>query len=120
MNYRYALAHRRFGSAAVASAVLCALLGCSTTRARPEWVQSITFWEDREVDDKILKKTPAQEIDELRATLEKVPSMTPEEQNAKARELAEAYRNESDGAHSIGNVARRRTLRIAGRRGNAT
>ncbi len=70
--------------------------GCSYARARPKWVQSITFWEAKEIDEKYLKKTPAEEIEELRELAEKIPSQTPEEQNRTAADLAQRYRNESD------------------------
>ncbi len=70
--------------------------GCSYARARPKWVQSITFWEAKEIDEKYLKKTPAEEIEELRELAEKIPSQSSEEQNRTAADLAQRYRNESD------------------------
>jgi hypothetical protein len=96
MITRIVASGRRCGLLFIVVGAACFASGCSTTRARPQWVESITFWEKRETDDRYLKRTPAEEIEDLRVTMEKVPSMTPEEQNAKASELAEAYRNESD------------------------
>lgn len=87
---------RRYVALGLGFLALITSNGCSYARARPKWVQSITFWEAREIDEKYLKKTPAEEIEELRELVEKIPSQTAEEQNRTAADLSQRYRNESD------------------------
>ena len=92
----FVLPSRRYVALSLGLLALLTSNGCSYARARPKWVQSITFWEAKEIDEKYLKKTPAEEIEELRELAEKIPSQTPEEQNRTAADLAQRYRNESD------------------------
>jgi HEAT repeat protein len=76
---------------ALSTTVLC---GCMS-QARPEWVRKMTFWEKEELDPRGVK-APNKRMVALKKLAEELPSSSPADQQAKAAELAEEYRNESD------------------------
>jgi HEAT repeat protein len=88
---------RRFGAlrlTALIAALSAACPGCST--ARPDWIQKVAFWESKpDVDPRgtLAPKLQMEQLQELRTQL---PEMPQTEQQAKATELAQRYRNESD------------------------
>ena len=75
------------------SAAAC---GCSSTQARPDWMQRLTWWETVDTDPRFAGPPPSKRIEQLRALAKQTSSMKPEEQRTLATDLATAYRNESD------------------------
>lgn len=71
------------------------LPGCSTTQARPQWQRKLTFWNKEDVDPRGAL-APYKRVEQMRETAKKIPSMSPDEQQRHAAELAEAYRVEAD------------------------
>lgn len=90
----------RFARLRLPSALLLLLTatacGCSSTQARPDWVQRLTWWEPVDGDPRFGGPTPAKRVEQLREIARRVPAMKPEEQQSLAADLAESYRNESD------------------------
>jgi HEAT repeat protein len=70
--------------------------GCSSTQARPNWMRNMVFWEERESDPRFKGPTPAEQIELLRKQIVQAPKLPPEEQNALAQQMNEAFKNESD------------------------
>lgn len=82
--------------AAAAALVMVVAAGCSTTQARPDWLQTLTFWDKQEEDSRYQGPTPKQRMDKLRELSGKLPKLPAVEQQSHAAELAQAYRDEAD------------------------
>jgi len=83
-------------SASLAAGFVLLASGCSSTRARPEWMQTIAFWDKKEVDKAYQGQIPAKRIEVLRETAKTMSTRSQAEQQAKADEWAKAYRDEAD------------------------
>lgn len=93
------LASRNLAVAAAVVAValsMVAAAGCSTTQARPDWLQTLTFWDKQEEDPRFKGPTPTQRISKLRELAADLPDLPATEQQSHAAELAQAYRVEAD------------------------
>jgi len=86
----------RLGPAAFLIGAVLPTGGCSSTQARPNWMRDMVFWEERESDPRFKGPTPAEQVELLREQIELVPKMSPQEQQALAQQMSEAYRNEAD------------------------
>lgn len=78
---------------ALVVAATTACLGCSS---QPEWVKSLAFWQGtNDVDPRgtLAPKLQMEQLQELRETL---PGLPPDQQAAKAMELSQRYRVETD------------------------
>lgn len=83
-------------SASLAAGFVLLSSGCSSTRARPEWIQTMAFWDKKEVDKAYQGQIPAKRVEVLRETAKTMPARSQAEQQAKAEEWAKAYRDEAD------------------------
>lgn len=83
-------------SATLTAGAMLIYSGCSSTRARPEWMQTMTFWDKKEVDKTYKGQIPAERVEALRAEALVMSTLPPAEQQAKAEIYANAYRDEAD------------------------
>lgn len=84
-------------SASLTAGAILVYSGCSSsTRARPEWVQTIAFWDKEEVDKAYQGHIPAKRVEVLREEALKMSTLSAAEQQAKAELYAKAYREEAD------------------------
>ena len=83
-------------SASLAAGFVLLSSGCSSTRARPEWMQTIAFWDKKEVDTVYQGQIPAKRVEVLRETAKTMSTRSQAEQQAKAEEWAKVYRDEPD------------------------
>jgi len=72
-----------------------ALCGGCLNKAGPEWAKKVAFWENDDVDPRGTV-SPAKQMEELQALRKSLPTSGLDVQQAKAAELAQRYRNESD------------------------
>lgn len=70
--------------------------GCSSTRARPEWMQTMAFWDKKEVDKAYQGDIPAKRVEKMREEALAMSTLPPAEQQAKADLWATQFRNEAD------------------------
>lgn len=70
--------------------------GCSSTRARPEWMQTIAFWDKKEVDKAYQGDIPAKRVETMREEAKAMPTLSQAEQQAKAEVWSQQFRNEAD------------------------
>lgn len=69
--------------------------GCSSTRARPEWMQTIAFWDKKE-DVAYKGDIPAKRVEKMREEAKIMATLPQAEQQAKADLWAQQFRNEAD------------------------
>jgi HEAT repeat protein len=73
--------------------VTTACFGCSST---PDWMQSMAFWNSDDDKDPRGTLSPKLQMEQLQALREELPALPTDQHAAKAAELAQRYRNESD------------------------
>jgi HEAT repeat protein len=83
-------------SLAFTTGLVLVFTGCSSTRARPEWMQTIAFWDKKEVDDSYRGEIPAKRVEKMREEAKRMSTLPPAEQQAKADRWAQEFRNEAD------------------------
>jgi len=83
-------------SVSLTAGVVLISSGCSSTRARPEWMQTMAFWDKKEVDAAYQGQIPAKRVEVLRETAKKMSTLSQAEQQAKAEEYAATFQKEAD------------------------
>lgn len=92
MPLRHSSAKLPFAGWAIAACL--ATVGCMS-QARPEWARKLTFWEKEELDPRGAQ-APYKRMQAYKKEAEQLAKKSQAEQETRAAQLAEEYRNESD------------------------